>query len=63
MKAFLIYALKWQLGIVVAVPSMYFFHDYLGWNNIYTTIAFQCIGALVFWNVDKWIFTKINTAQ
>lgn len=59
-RQFLIYALKWQAGILVAVPSMYFFHDYLGWSNFATTIAFQFIGACVFWHIDKRIFKSIN---
>lgn len=61
MKAFLIYLLKWQAGAIVTIPCIYFFHDYLGWNNITTTIAFQFLGALFFWNIDKYIFTKINS--
>lgn len=59
-QQFLIYALKWQAGIFIAAPSMYFFHDYLGWNNVATTIAFQLIGACVFWHIDKRIFKNIE---
>jgi len=60
-KAFLVYALKWQLGAIVAVPSMYFFHDYLGWSNFWTTVAFQFIGAIVFYKIDDFIFRKLKS--
>jgi hypothetical protein len=61
MKPFLLYMLKWQLGAIITVPCIYFFHDYLGWNNLNTTIAFQLIGGLVFWNIDKFIFKKLKS--
>ena len=60
-KPLLQYHLKWQLGAIVTVPCIYFFHDYLGWSNIATTIAFQFIGALFFWNIDKKIFSKLKS--
>ena len=59
-KAFFLYALKWQVGAIVAIPSMYFFHDYLHWNNLWTTVAFQLLGAIVFYQVDLYIFSKNN---
>jgi len=58
MKKFLMYSLKWQSGIIVSYPCMYLFHDYLHWNNFNTIIAFQFVGACVFYNIDVWIFSK-----
>lgn len=48
--------IKWQLGLVVAVPCMYIFKDILGWNNLVTTIMFQFIGAVIFFKLDSFIF-------
>ena len=60
-KLYLIYHLKWQIGIVVSWPCMWLLHDVFGWNNFYTIIGFQFIGACIFWNVDKLIFRNKNT--
>jgi hypothetical protein len=49
---------KWQVGFFITVPCMYLFLDILGWSNWATTIAFQFIGALIFWPIDNWIFRK-----
>lgn len=57
-STFLMYMLKWQLGIIVSWPCMYLFQDVLQWSNFWTIIAFQFIGALVFWNIDKFIFSN-----
>jgi hypothetical protein len=35
---------------------MWFFKDVLLWSNFWTIIAFQFVGALIFWNIDKYIF-------
>jgi len=55
-KTYFIYHLKWQLGILVSWPCMWFFKDVLLWSNFWTIIAFQFVGALIFWNIDKYIF-------
>ena len=55
-KIYLIYHLKWQIGIVISWPCMWLLHDVCGWNNFYTIVGFQFIGACVFWYVDKRIF-------
>jgi hypothetical protein len=60
LKQFLIYALKWQLGIIVALPCTYLFQDVLGWSHFWNIVSFQFVGALVFWNIDKYIFTKFQ---
>jgi hypothetical protein len=60
LKQFAIYACKWQLGIIVAWPCTYLFKNILGWSDFSNIVAFQFIGACVFWNVDRWIFTKFS---
>ena len=57
-KQYIMYHLKWQIGIVVSLPCMYILHDVLHWNNFSTIVGFQFIGALLFWNVDKFIFKE-----
>ena len=59
-KLYLIYHLKWQIGIVVSWPCMWLLHDVFCWNNFYTIIGFLFIGACIFWNVDKLIFRNKN---
>jgi|LakMenEpi03Aug12_release.lakeMendotaPanAssembly.Ray.scaffolds.fasta_scaffold274188_2 hypothetical protein len=64
LKTYLLYHLKWQTGIVISWPCMYVMHDVWGWNNFWTIIGFQFVGALIFWNIDKLIFKhdkKTNT--
>lgn len=55
-KTYILYHLKWQIGILVSWPCMWLFKDVLGWSNFWTIIAFQFVGALIFWNIDKFIF-------
>jgi hypothetical protein len=55
-KTYLLYHLKWQSGIIVSWPCMYLLHEQLGWNNFWSIMGFQFIGALLFWNIDKLIF-------
>ena len=50
------YHIKWQVGVVVSWPCMWLMHDIWGWNNFWTIIGFQFVGALIFWNIDKLIF-------
>lgn len=58
LKSFLTYALKWQLGFIVTVPSLYFFIDYCKLNYVWATILMQIIGAVVFYPIDSRIFNK-----
>lgn len=55
---FLKYVGKWQLGFIVSWPSIWLMKDMLHWSNGITVVCFQLIGAFVFWNIDRWIFTK-----
>lgn len=57
-KQYILYHLKWQVSILITAPCMWFFQDFLGWNNISTIITFQFLGAVIFWNIDKFIFKK-----
>jgi hypothetical protein len=60
LKTFIFYILKWQLGIIVSWPCMWLFHEVWGWSNFWTIIGFQFVGALLFWNVDKYLFRSLN---
>ena len=55
-KRYIIYHIKWQVGVVISWPCMWLMHDIWGWSNFWTRIGFQFVGALIFWNVDKLIF-------
>jgi hypothetical protein len=55
-KRYIIYHIKWQVGVVISWPCMWLMHDIWGWSNFWTIIGFQFVGALIFWNVDKLIF-------
>lgn len=57
-KQYLLYHLKWQLGIIVSLPCMYIMRDVWGWSHFSTIVGFQFVGALIFWNIDKYIFNK-----
>lgn len=55
-KRYIIYHIKWQVGVVISWPCMWLMHDIWGWSNFWTIIGFQFVGALIFWNIDKLIF-------
>ena len=55
-KKYLKYNVRWQAGFIVCYPSLWFFQDYLGWGIAASVIAFQFVGANIFFWVDKWIF-------
>ena len=57
-KQYIFYHLKWQLGIIVSLPCMWLFHDVFQWNNFETVVAFQFVGAVIFWKIDKLIFKQ-----
>ena len=61
LKRYVLYHIKWQTGVVVSWPCMYLMHDVWGWNNFWTIIGFQFVGALIFWNIDKLIFKHDKT--
>jgi hypothetical protein len=61
LKQYILYHIKWQTGVVVSWPCMYLMHDIWGWNNFWTIIGFQFVGALIFWNIDKLIFKHDKT--
>ena len=55
---YLLYHAKWQIGVVRSNDLNTFAVILWGWNNFWTIIGFQFVGALIFWNIDKWIFKK-----
>ena len=57
-KRYLIYHLKWQLGAIVAIPSLYLFLDVLHLNYCLAIFLFQLIGAIIFYPIDKWILSR-----
>ena len=57
-KRYLKYNLRWQAGFVVCYPCMYLFTDVLGWSMWASVIAFQFVGANIFYHVDRYIFRK-----
>jgi hypothetical protein len=61
LNRYVLYHIKWQTGVVVSWPCMYLMHDVWGWNNFWTIIGFQFVGALIFWNIDKLIFKHDKT--
>jgi putative flippase GtrA len=61
-KQYGVYHLKWQMGIVITWPLMYLFIDILHWNYLCSMIAFQLVGAVVFYPIDRWILSKKEQA-
>jgi hypothetical protein len=62
-KQLLTYHAKWQIGFFITTPCMYLFSDVLQWPHWATVIAFQFIGACIFWPVDNWIFRRKNKGK
>ncbi|AFI04088.1 hypothetical protein [Helicobacter cetorum] len=61
-KLFLIYWLRWMLSAVVMLPFMQVF-DYFNfplWLNLFLG---QTIGALIFFKLDKLIFSKKENSK
>lgn len=56
MNRYLKYNIRWQSGFVICYPCMWFFQDYLGMSIWASVIAFQFVGANIFYHVDRWIF-------
>jgi putative flippase GtrA len=57
-KRYLLYHFKWQIGAVVAVPSLYLFLDILHLRYWLAIFLFQLIGAIVFYPIDMWILSR-----
>lgn len=57
-KRFLLYAAKWQLGAIVVVPCMYLFVEKYHFNYVLSTFLMQIVGALVFYPIDYYLFSK-----
>jgi len=53
-KQYAIYHLRWQISAWIMLPFMLLLETYLPlWGNL---MLGQFIGALIFWNIDKYIF-------
>jgi len=55
---YLKYHVRWQSGFLVCYPCMWLFNGYLNWSIATSVIAFQFVGAVVYYQIDKWIFNK-----
>lgn len=52
---FILYFLRWQLStLVLALPMWYF--ESLGLCAVANLVVCQCIGAVIFYKIDKMIF-------
>jgi hypothetical protein len=56
MNRYVKYNIRWQAGFIVCYPCMWFFQDKLQWGTAASVIAFQFVGANIFYWVDDWIF-------
>jgi hypothetical protein len=59
-RQYLLFHTKWQIGIIITLPCMYIFKDILQLPNWLTIVCFNFIGALIFWPIDKFIFSLKN---
>lgn len=57
-KKYLKYNIRWQAGFIVCYPCLWLFQDVLEWSIATSVIAFQFVGANIFYWVDKWIFNN-----
>ncbi len=60
LRKYLKYNIRWQAGFIVCYPCMWFFQDYMQWSIATSVIAFQFVGANIFFWVDRWIFGGEN---
>lgn len=54
---YLLYHGRWQLSTVVMTGPMWLFNEQFGWPGWMALPVVQFFGAIVFWYVDKWLFT------
>lgn len=57
-KRYIKYNARWQIGFIVCYPCMWLFVDVLNWNMATSVIAFQFVGANIFYHVDRYIFKQ-----
>jgi len=53
-KKYIIYLVRWQLSGLIIAPCIYFLHG----NAILSSVVGNLLGGIIFWFVDKWIFSK-----
>lgn len=54
-KLFGVYFIRWQISTIVLMPFMVFFEAF-NFGVVPNLIISQCIGALIFFKIDKYIF-------
>lgn len=52
-KKYLLYLGRWQLSSIILFPVILVFGD----KPLLATILANLIGGMIFWYVDKWIFS------
>lgn len=57
MKLKILYYLRWILSAFIMLPLMNYLEN-IGFELWINLILGQSFGALIFWNIDKWIFNK-----
>lgn len=60
MKDKLLYGIKWQLGTPVVATGLFILNHKLSLDYFTSTIIVNIIGAIIFYKIDEWIFSKKN---
>ena len=53
----ILYAIRWQISGLVLIPTAIFF------GPLYGVLIGNLIGAIIFWNVDKWLTKAIDKRE
>lgn len=61
-RQYFLYHIRWQISAWVMMPIMYLLTELPIWQSFCVS---QFFGAIIFWQVDKWIFKerKINNKE
>ena len=62
-KRYFLYHVKWQMGAIVAIPSLYLFIDVLHCPYWLAIFLFQLIGAIAFYPIDLWLLSRKEQAK
>lgn len=57
-KRIIKYHARWQSGFVVSFPVVYICQEKLGMPLWASILLFQFVGALIYYNIDHFIFKK-----
>lgn len=55
-KELLVYMLRWQLSSIILYPCLLL----LAFSPLLATVVANIVGSLIFYQVDKYIFKKVN---